>query len=179
MNSSLLTKSINEDSYEDYIEQVMNIYRLSSKDKSIIGNIKITGKKIIASLSILNSVNGYLNKFTDIVFNHSESFYDRFIKELVRRMNNECNVSFNDLVTEENIDEVTYRMVTENNDMFTIEGLDRVKADNIISDYNGEKNCEPKELINSSSLGEGNYLIFITMIVIIILTLILVYIMMK
>ena len=114
-----------------------------------------------------------------MVFNHSESFYDRFIKELVRRMNNECNVSFNDLVTEENKDEVTYRMVTENNDMFTIEGLDRVKADNIISDYNGEKNCETKELINSSSLGEGNYLIFITMIVIIILTLILVYIMMK
>ena len=179
MNSSLLTKSINEDSYDDYIEQVMNIYRLSSKDKSIIGNIKITGKKIIASLSILNSVNGYLNKFTDIVFNHSDSFYDKFIKELVRRMNNECNVSLNDLVTEEDTDDVTYRMITENNDMFTIEGLDRIRADQIISDYNGSKDCESKILVSSSSLGEGNYLIFITLIVIIILTLILVYIMMK
>ncbi len=178
MSSSLLVSSIGEDAYDDYIERLMDVYRLSSKDSSIIGNISIKGEKSKATLSIVDSKSGYSNDFTDVVFKNNENFYERFIKEIVRRMNSECHVLVNDLVQGEDDKTVTYRMVTENNDLFTIEGLDKARAKQIMASYKKE-DCEPKLLLKSGNLGEGNYLIFITMIVIIILTLILVYIMMK
>ena len=178
MSSSLLVNSIGEGAYDEYIEKLMNIYRLSSKDSSIIGHVQIIGEKSKVTLSIVDR-NGYSNNFTDIVFRRNENFYERFIKEIIKRMNSECHILVNDLVGSDNEKNVTYRMITENNDMFTIEGLDRVRANQIVASYNKEEECEPKLLLKSSNLGEGNYLIFITMIVIIILTLILICMMMK
>lgn len=177
MSSSLLVSSIGENVYDEYIEKLMNVYRLSSKESSIIGNINIQGEESTISLSIVDR-EGYSNNFTDVVIKCNENFYERFINVIIRRMNSECHILVNDLIAEDDDSKVTYRMITENNDLFTIEGLDKKRANQIVSTYNKE-DCEPKLLLKTSNLGEGNYLIFITMIVIIILTLVLVYIMMK
>ena len=178
MSSSLLANYIDEDDYDDYIDQAVNIYRLSSKDSSIIGKVKILDKDSRVTISILNRECGYSNDFIDVIAKNDDTFYKTFIKELIIKINSTCHVLVNDLVMNEDNTNITYRMITQNNDMFTVEGIDSEFANQLIALYNKEK-CEPKRIIESSNLGEGNFLIFITLMVIIVLTFMFVYILIK
>ena len=74
---------------------------------------------------------------------------------------------------------VVYKIVTENNDIVTVEYLDRKMANEILDSLDRNESNEKKLLVKTDSLGEGNYLIFITMMVIIILTLMFVYVLIK
>ena len=44
---------LSKNDYNDYIEKILNIYRLSSKDSSILFNIKIEDYKCYCCMSIV------------------------------------------------------------------------------------------------------------------------------
>jgi len=64
MNSSLLDNKLNEDNYEEYVDKIINIFRLSNKESSIICNINIIDFKAIIELSIISNT-GEKQEFTD------------------------------------------------------------------------------------------------------------------
>lgn len=171
---SLLTKDLNEDTYNEYIEKLINIFKLSTKESSIIFNLKIKESKCLIKLSIVNQ-NGEKEEFRDKTFKCDELFYKEFLNILIKRFVEEIDVIKNDIVNLDEDEFVTLRIITNNNDLFLIDGLNDTKANYL-------KNiCEEEKIINFSEdeMGIGSLKIFTLIIfifIIIILTLIFMFI---
>ena len=179
MSSSLLSIPINKDSYEDLIDKYIGIFGVSSPTRSIVSKIAIGQERAEMSLTILDIESGESSVCEDVVFVNDESFYEKFIKVLIRRLNSDIHVVSNNIMDTEDENSVVYKIVTENNDIVTVEYLDRKMANEILDSLDRNESNEKKLLVKTDSLGEGNYLIFITMMVIIILTLMFVYVLIK
>ena len=50
MENSLLDSNLTEENYDDYIEKIFNIFRLSSKNSSIILSVDIVDSKCLIKL---------------------------------------------------------------------------------------------------------------------------------
>ena len=66
MEHNLMEKSLNEDTYRDYIEKIINVFRLSKKESSIFFSLKINQDKANINLSIIDS-QGEKEEFQDVV----------------------------------------------------------------------------------------------------------------
>ena len=62
MENSLLDSNLTEENYDDYIEKIFNIFRLSSKNSSIILSVDIVDSKCLIKLKIV-SQNGDTKEF--------------------------------------------------------------------------------------------------------------------
>ena len=114
---------IDKNNYNEYIEKILNIYRLSSKDSSILFNIKIENYKCYCSMSIIGRA-GDKQEFSDVILDFDDKFYPEFLDILVTKINNEVRIKVKDIVNLDGDSLVAYRMVTDNNDLFTIDGLE-------------------------------------------------------
>ena len=54
MNTILFHEKITENNYKDFVEQIMNVFRLSSFDKSILFSLWFEQSNCVMQLSILN-----------------------------------------------------------------------------------------------------------------------------
>lgn len=113
---------IDKNNYNEYIEKVLNIYRLSSKDSSILFNIKIDNYKCYCSMSIIGRA-GDKQEFSDVILDFDENFFPEFLDVLVTKINNDVRIKVKDIVNLDGDSLVVFRMVTDNNDLFTIDGL--------------------------------------------------------
>lgn len=168
MNLSLLETSLNEDNYKEYVDKIINIFRLSNKESSIVFNINIVDYKAIIELSIIRN-SGEKQEFTDEVFKCDEVFFQDFIRPLIKVINERVKIVVKDIIEEKNTDLVTFRMVTENNDLFTIMGLSRDDANSILR--LAKSNNSNSKIINPpNNNGVGNALLFTFMIGVILIT---------
>lgn len=130
--ASLIEKDFNEIIYDEYIDKIISIFKLSVKESSIIFNMKINDSESIIKLSIVNQ-DGKREEFTDTNFKCDDNFYKNFLDLLVEKfVKNVCVVS-KDIVNLDGDSFLTFRLITENNDLFIIDGLGNDYADHLIS----------------------------------------------
>ena len=171
MKNSLLDCNLTEENYNDYIERVYNIFRLSSKKSSIILRLNIKKEKCIIELKII-SQNGDKEEFSDVSFRCNDLFYNVFLDSLIKKLNDNDDFIINDIVNLDNDEYVTFRLVSSNNDLITIDGLSKEKAE-YLKDLFSSDEKKTDNLISNNS-GIANIWIFILMIVILIIAFILV-----
>ena len=159
-----------EDLYNNYIEKVLNIYRLSNKDSSILFNIKIENLKCYCSMSIIG-INGDKQEFSDVILDFNNTLFPDFLDVLVKKFNEEINVKVKDIVNLDGDSLVAYRMVTENNDLFSIDGLSPEDANHLKEICNGDHlNESTIENKITDNHGIGSFKMFLLMLFIIIIS---------
>lgn len=172
MESSLLDRNLNEDSYDLYIDNIINIFRLSCKESSIIFDLKLRDSKCVIKLSIVNQ-QGEREEYNDTTLKCDDVFYNNFLEVLVKRFLANTKVVTKDIVDFDDDPLVTFRLITENNDLFSIDGLTYEEAKKLL-EFENCKEGKDKLVVTHSNAGIGNVLIFILMITILILTFILI-----
>lgn len=170
MNSCLLKKNITEDSFREYIERIVNIFKLSNKESSIIFDLKIEDYRCIMKLTVIKQ-NGEREEFTDNVVECNQKFYQNFLDVLVSNFLGSIKVVTKDIVPFRDNSLVTFRLITENNDLFSINGLS-IEHAKYLMDL--DKIEEDKYLSYSDNKGIGSIWMFTFMIIILIVVFILV-----
>ena len=172
MNSSLMDRNLNEDSYEEYVEKIINIFRLSNKKSSILFQLEIKDYKATIQLTIVNQ-NGEKEEFSDVVLKCDEVFYHSFLIPLIEKVNHNVTITHKDIVNLDEDDLVTFRMITDNNDLFTIDGLSRDDANSLLEISNNDSYQE-KILTVPNKDGIGNIWSFLLMIGVLVIAFILI-----
>ncbi len=170
MENSLLDSNLTEENYDDYIEKIFNIFRLSSKNSSIILSIDIVDSKCLIKLKIV-SQNGDTKEFSDVTFKCNNAFYNDFLDSLIKRLNDDENFIINDIVNLDKDEFMTFRLVSSNNDLITIDGLTKEQANHLNKLFETD---EKKEEILINSSGIANVWIFLLMIVVLVISFILI-----
>lgn len=170
MENSLLDSNLTEENYDDYIEKIFNIFRLSSKSSSIILSIDIVDSKCLIKLKIV-SQNGDTKEFSDVTFKCNNAFYDDFLDSLIKRLNDDENFIINDIVNLDKDEFMTFRLVSSNNDLITIDGLTQEQANHLNKLFETD---EKKEEILINNSGIANVWIFLLMIFVLVISFILI-----
>lgn len=167
MKESLIKQNLDIEVYNEYIDKIVDIFRLSSKKSSILLDIKIENYQASILLSILNQ-NGYREKFHDVALNCDYAFYHEFLLNLVKKVYQSGNISTADIVRLADKDLVTFRMITANNDLFSVDGLSIDDANSLLDIC--KENTNNKVLLKvSNHRGVGSFYIFIFLISILII----------
>ena len=170
MENSLLDSNLTEENYDDYIEKIFNIFRLSSKNSSIILSVDIVDSKCLIKLKIV-SQNGDTKEFSDVTFKCDNAFYNDFLDSLIKRLNDDENFIINDIVNLDKDEFMTFRLVSSNNDLITIDGLTKEQANHLNKLFETD---EKKEEILINNSGIANVWIFLLMIVFLVISFILI-----
>lgn len=170
MENSLLDSNLTEENYDDYIEKIFNIFRLSSKNSSIILSVDIVDSKCLIKLKIV-SQNGDTKEFSDVTFKCDNAFYNDFLDSLIKRLNDDENFIINDIVNLDKDEFMTFRLVSSNNDLITIDGLTKEQAIHLNKLFETD---EKKEEILINNSGIANVWIFLLMIVVLVISFILI-----
>ena len=88
---------LKKENYNEYIEKILNIYRLSSKDSSILFNIKIENYKCYCSMSIIGR-SGDKQEFSDVILDFDETIFPEFLDILVTKINTDVRIKVKDIV---------------------------------------------------------------------------------
>ena len=176
MNTSILINPLDENNYSDYIERIINIFRLSSKDSSIMLRIKISDGNCNLNLSIIDK-EGQSQKFSDDTFKCDEVFYSNFLDSLVNKVYENCEIVTTDVVNLDNDEFVAFRMITENNDLLTIDGISQDYSMHLIEICSKEQDDEVSNDYESMLNNEGfsNISMFTLIILVLILILLVIY----
>jgi len=157
--------------YEEYIENILSISALSDKEHYVFYNFNIKDNVCYDEVYMLNQdgVKGELGKRN---FVYNEDFYQKFIKTLVKRFYDTNSINSKDVIY--NDDEGTFRMITENKDIFTINGLSSEQNEELLDSIKKKDLSENKEYVLTNNTGKVNYLILvlIALLVLLIITLI-------
>lgn len=170
MENSLLDSNLTEENYDDYIEKIFNIFRLSSKNSSIILSVDIVDSKCLIKLKIV-SQNGDTKEFSDVTFKCDNAFCNDFLDSLIKRLNDDENFIINDIVNLDKDEFMTFRLVSSNNDLITIDGLTKEQANHLNKLFETD---EKKEEILINNSGIANVWIFLLMIVVLVISFILI-----
>lgn len=165
---SLLNGNINEDNFDDYIDKIINIFRLSNKNSSILFDLKLKDYKATIKLLIVGQ-NGERKEFSDVIMKCDTSFFSNFLKPLVEKLNEDGAIANKDIVNLSDSDLVTFRLITDNNDLFTIDGLSNDDANYLLSLVNkkGDSLNDHNNLLSiSNNEGIGTSSSFLMMITI-------------
>ena len=116
--------------YDDYKENLMNISRLTSRDNSILFNFNIIDNKCINTVTMMEQ-SGDNSELRKVEFDYNEEFSESFLKPFIKKFNEDCGVVLTDTVDLDGDKKYTYRMITENNDLVTIDGISREYANTL------------------------------------------------
>lgn len=131
MESKILDE-IQEEVYLDYVNNLVNISRLTTKDNSIMFNFKISNGKCLNEITVIDQ-QGSKKDFEDLVFKCNDVFYDVFLPKLVEELYKNNNIVVKDIVNLDGDEFVALRMISESNDLFSIDGLTKEKAESLLN----------------------------------------------
>ncbi len=134
MNFDLIDKN----NYYEFVEKIVDIFKLSSKTSSILFNMKISNYKVYIDLSIVDQ-SGEKKEYNEVIIDYDDSFYNNFLIPLVTKVNMFGNIVAKDIVNLDNDSLVTLRLISENNDLFTIDGLSKDDSSNLMKLLNDKK----------------------------------------
>jgi len=167
MNNKIFDSRITENNYLEFIEQVMNIFRLSNYNKYILFSLKIENDECSIQLSVLNN-EGNSQKYDVIKMDINNQYFYPFLRELVFRFHEQCVITNEDIVNLDGDSFVAYRMITEFNDLITIDGL----TEEVAKEFLKPKKAPSVELNIHNNLGASNVFGFLLMIVSLIISII-------
>ncbi len=171
MDEKLLNSNLTYENYDDYIEKIFNIFRLSDIENSIVLSINLEKEKCITKLKIINKF-GDTKEFSDVIFKITDTLFETFISSLIKRLNDDENFIINDIVNLDKDEYQTFRLVSKNNDLVTIDGLTKEEAEYLNKLFETDEKKE-ELLINNNGISTTNILILIIIVIIIILIILL------
>ena len=160
-----------DDVYEDYIENILSISALSDKDHYVFYNFNIKDNVCYDEVYMLDQ-QGIKGELANKNFSYNDSFYDKFLKNLVDKFCKANSINSKDVIYDD--DEGTFRMITDNKDIFTISGLSKDQNEELLDIVKNKDHKENKEYVLTNNSGKVNYLIlaFIAVLILLILTLV-------
>lgn len=118
--------------YLDYIDSLVDIIKLTNKDNSIMINLKISNGKCLCKVDVVDHDDGDEKKFEDVEFECDEKFYSEFLPLIVEKLYDNSEIIIKDIVNLDGDEFVALRMITEFNDLFSIDGLEKAKAEELL-----------------------------------------------
>lgn len=162
MENGLMEKKMTKEDYQDYLDKIVNIFRISDKRSSILFEIKIKDYQALAKLSIVN-MEGEREDFQDTLLDCDQDFSSFFLIPLVEKICEIVEVQTKDIVNLDGDDLVTFRIITNNNDLFTIDGLSPDDGNNLLFLSKENQVSSPKS-IPSNNQGSGSIIGFLLLI---------------
>lgn len=113
---------IDREKYEEYRHSLLNIIRLTEKKNSILINFDVD-KESCRNVVRFIQQDGTTDILEDVIFVSNDTFYKEFLEKFIVDYYNNMVVAFNDSI-DMNVDgKYTYRIITDDNDMLTIDGI--------------------------------------------------------
>ena len=107
--------------YSDLLLKLSNLIQLSTKETSIHIHFNIINDNVIIQSFLLN-INGEKKDFEKIESIWNNEFYQEFLYPFLLIVKEKCNLVASDVISSTRDDLFITRFITENNDLFTIEG---------------------------------------------------------
>ena len=126
--------------YEEYCESLLNIARLTNKQNSVLINFDI-GDEICSNVVSFIQQDGTKDILKNTQFKLNDDFYKSFLEMFVRKYSDTMVVAFTDSV-DLNLDgKYTYRVLTDDNDMVSINGISLEYANYLMSITKNSQNA--------------------------------------
>ncbi len=106
---------------QELLEKIIEVSSTSRKDNSILYNFSIFGRDVECNISVVEQ-NGEKNSICKFKFCSDRKFYD-MITPILKAFNEHNDVVFSDFVDVNQDNIVTFRLLTDTNDQFTLDGL--------------------------------------------------------
>lgn len=164
----------NNPEYEQLLEDIREISKMSSKDNSILFDFRYKDDEIKSYISLIDH-SGTKEELKEVKFDVKNRFQS-FITPLIKAFNESNEIVFNDFVDVNTDNLVTFRMITENNDQFTVDGLtfeDAYYLQDVTSDLKIKENDAPKVLVMNNR-GAVNIWIILLSIVLLVVSIIII-----
>lgn len=113
---------IDKDKYEEYIESLLNAARLTTKENSVLINFKVEDEVCINTVDFIQ-LDGTKDTFKNSTFMCDEDFYKNFLEKFILKYYNNMIVAFDDNIDMNSDGKYTYRVVTDDHDMMSIDGI--------------------------------------------------------
>lgn len=108
--------------YDEYRESLLNIARLTTKENSILINFEVKGEMCSSVVSFIQQ-DGTKDVLKDSEFVCDDEFYKDFLEKFVKEYSETMVVAFNDSIDLNSDGKYTYRVITDDNDMMSINGI--------------------------------------------------------
>ena len=118
--------------YEEYRESLLNIARLTNKSNSVLINFDIKGDICSNVVSFIQQ-DGTKDILKDSQFVCDDEFYKDFLEMFIKDYYNNMVVAFNDSIDMNADGKYTYRVITDDNDMMSIDGISLDYANYLMS----------------------------------------------
>lgn len=137
---------ISKEKYEEYINNLLGISRLTNKTNSILINFSFKDDKCKNIVNFIQQ-DGTRDQLKDEMFLVDDGFYVNFLEKFILEYSKDMVVAFTDSIDLNEDGLYTYRIVTEDNDMLSIDNIsfefanhliNLVKKKNIVKSVNNE-----------------------------------------
>lgn len=153
---------IRKEKYDEYIESLLNAARLTKKENSVLINFEVEDEICINKVEFIQQ-NGTKDTFKKATFVADDTFYKEFLEKFVVAYYKNMAIAFNDSIDMNADGKYTYRVITEDNDMMSIDGITLEYANYLMG---LTKKPESNEEENAITNEQGNISFLYTVILI-------------
>lgn len=118
--------------YDEYCESLLNIARLTNKQNSVLINFDIGDEECSNVVSFIQQ-DGTKDILKNSKFYLNDNFYKEFLEVFVRKYSEAMVVAFYDGIDLNSDGKYTYRVVTDDNDLMSINGISLEYANYLMS----------------------------------------------
>lgn len=143
---------INKEKYEEYIESLLNAARLTKKENSILISFDILDDHCVNLVEFIQQ-DGTKDTLKNSTFICDDDFYKNFLEKFVVEYYGNMVIAFNDSIDMNADGKYTYRVITEDNDMLSIDGITLEYA-NYLMNLVQKRNENDEDVILENTLTE-------------------------
>lgn len=132
---------IKKEKYDEYIESLLNAARLTTKQNSVLINFDIIDDHCVNKVEFIQQ-DGTKDTLKNSTFICDDDFYRDFLEKFIIAYYNNMVIAFNDKIDMNSDGKYTYRIITDDNDMMSIDGITLEYANYLMS---LAKNVEKRE----------------------------------
>lgn len=162
-------KLVLQSDFDQYIREVIEISTLSNKDNSIIYGFEFRNDFITNRISLVDNKTGKMELLKEGVFAHNDHFMSHFLSPMIHQFIDNNEIVSHNVVDLNNDNLLTYRFLTDTNDLFAINGLtfeDTSYISDLVEDLDINHSDDGKLFTLSKNGKASGWLILLLVIVI-------------
>lgn len=150
-----------KEKYEEYIESLLNVARLTTKQNSVLISFDIVDDQCFSIVDFVQQ-DGTMDRLKDTNFLCNDEFYKEFLEKFVIAYYDNMVIAFNDSIDMNADGKYTYRMITEDNDMMSIDGITLEYANHLMNLIKSKK--DNVSVSNSQESGNVSFLLCLLLV---------------